>query len=217
MTTRERRTARRIGAAGWALLVPWLTFVLYMAWRYPEPYAQAWRLVLELAFLGIAVNIADGTSIGCHPAYLAVQCGLQDIILVLIAYPWIVRGYESARHIPVFGRFLRGVHASAQLHRRYIEPLGAVGLWLFTFFPFWSTGALVGTALGYLIGIRAAVLLPITLSAHLVSVASMIVFFDWMEGVAEALSGGAVRFLPWAVIAVLAIIYLVMSRLLREK
>lgn len=214
MQTRDNATytLRHIGLAGWTLFVPWFLFVVAMAFLHPDPYAQAWRLVLELAFLGIAVNIADGTSIGCSPVYMAIQCGLQDMILVLVAYPWIVRGYETARHIPVVGRFLRGVHVSAQLHRSYIEPLGAIGLWVFTFFPFWSTGALVGGALGFLIGMRTRIVLPIVLSAHAASVLSMIWLFDWMGDVAAVLGSGAVRFLPWAVIIVLAVVYWVMQR-----
>lgn len=94
------------------------------------------------------------------------------------------------------------VRKSAERHKRIVEPFGAIGLWVFVFFPFWSTGALVGGVVGYLLGMRTWVVTASVLSGHVISVVSLIWFFDTMYEVAEEINRGAGRFLPWIVLGV---------------
>lgn len=94
------------------------------------------------------------------------------------------------------------VRKSAERHKRIVEPFGAIGLWVFVFFPFWSTGALVGGVVGYLLGMRTWVVTASVLSGHVISVVSLIWFFDTMYEVAEEINRGAGWFLPWIVLGV---------------
>lgn len=91
---------------------------------------------------------------------------------------------------------------NAERHKRIVEPFGAIGLWVFVFFPFWSTGALVGGVVGYLLGMRTWVVMASVLSGHVISVVSLIWFFDTMYEVAEEINRGAGRFLPWIALGV---------------
>ena len=170
-----------------------------------------WRLVLELLFVGRAVSIADGIASGFGDLYLLVQNGLEDIILLLVLYPWIVAACEqglkdNAASLGGFiGRRIERLRRSAEGHRRIVEPFGVLGLWVFVFFPFWSTGALVGGVVGYLLGMRTWIVFTTVFLGHVISVISLIWFFDAMAGVTDAFSQGSARFLPWILLAVLLV------------
>jgi len=192
-----------MGRFGWVLLAAWVAVLAGYALLQPDPYAKGWRLVLELAFVGRAVNISDGIPAGFSKLYLLIQCGLQDIIMIMILYPWIVTGYEHARKRRFVLRTIDYLHQSAERHKHRIEPFGAVGLCLFVFFPFWSTGALVGSVVGYLLGMRTWLIFASVITGHLTSVVALIWFLDAMHEVAESFSEGIAQFLPWFVLAFL--------------
>jgi uncharacterized membrane protein len=204
-----RRELRRIHRIGWSIFLVWTAVLVVWALIDPEPYAQGWRLVLELLFLGRAVSIADGIASGFGSVYLMIQNGLEDIILLLILYPWVVAAYEG-----VSGhRLLRGtigrVRRTAEANRKVVEPWGVVGLWIFVFFPFWSTGALVGGVVGYLLGMRTWVVFTSVFAGHLVSVASLVWLFDLFREMLVSFEQGWVKFLPWLVLLTLLLITLV--------
>jgi uncharacterized membrane protein len=208
-----RPELRNIHRTGWSIFVVWATVLVVWAVIKPEPYAQGWRLVLELLFLGRAVSIADGIASGFSSLYLMFQNGLEDIILLLILYPWVVSAYEG-----VSGhRLLRGtigrVRKTAEANRKVVEPWGVVGLWTFVFFPFWSTGALVGGVVGYLLGMRTWVVFTSVFAGHLLSVASLVWLFDATREALASFEQGMVRFLPWAVLLVLVLITLMLRGL----
>lgn len=210
-----RRTAHLswIAWSGWLLFGVWAAVLLIWGLVQPDPYAQGWRLVVELAFLGRLVSVADGIASGFSKGYLLFQSGLQDIILLLIAYPPLVAVCEGEGRHTLVGRWLERVRQTAERQTSKVEPLGALGLWIFVFFPFWSTGALVGGVVGYLLGMRTWVVFCSVFLGHAISVVTLVYFFDAMASVAESFDSGLARFLPWIVLGLLIIGSLVSSRL----
>ncbi len=208
----ELRHLGRIALAGWCLFFVWAIALIVWGVVRPDPYAQGWRLVLELAFLGRLVNIADGVAQGFSTAYLLVQSGLQDIVLLLVLYPPIVTVCEGRQGRGRLHRYLERVRRTAERHKGRVEPLGVLGLWVFVFFPFWSTGALVGGVVGYLLGLRTRLVFASVFTGHALSVLSLLFAFEWMRGVAEAIDGGLVRYLPWIVVAIVLAMAFVSSR-----
>ncbi len=186
----------------------------------PDPYAEGWRLVLELLFLGRAISIADGIANGFSSLYLLFQNGLEDIVLLLILYPWVVAGYEGVAGHRLLAGTIDRVKRTAEANRKVVEPWGVVGLWTFVFFPFWSTGALVGGVVGYLLGMRTWLVFTSVFAGHLLSVVSLIWVFDVSRDMLAELEQGWVRFLPWIVLAVLILITVVwrgMRRMTRSR
>src|SRR5210317_1828875 len=95
LNVKLRPQLRRIQKVGWGLLLFWSSTLVVAAIVQPEPYVHGWRLVLELLFLGRAVSIADGIASGFGRVYLLFQNGLEDVVLLLIIYPWVVAAYEG--------------------------------------------------------------------------------------------------------------------------
>ncbi len=197
-----------IGIVGWGLFAIWATTLIVWGVRYPEPYAQGWRLVIELAFLGHVLNAADGISSGFSREYLLVQCGLQDIILVLVAYPWVVRAYQGMQTRGIIGKTIDNFRRNAERHHKYVEPFGAIGLWIFVFFPFWGTGALVGSIIGYLIGLRTWITFASVFTGHFLGVATTVFFFDFVEDWVGKWDRAFVAYMPWVIVAGITLIWL---------
>ena len=200
-----RRDLRLIYTGGIALLCAWATTITVWGFLQPDPYAAGWRLVAELAFVGRAVNIADGTQAGFSNLYLWIQSGIQDIAFLLILYPLVVTAFEHGMEGTFLGKRIARIRETAERHRPTLEPFGAVGLYIFVFIPFWSTGALVGSVVGYLTGLRTATVLFVCALGHLTSVGSLIWFFDITYAWMMQLNESAARFLPLYAFATLAL------------
>lgn len=204
-TVTLRPDLRRIHRIGWLVFSVWASVLVLWAVVQPDPYAHGWRLVLELLFLGRAISIADGIASGFGSFYLMFQNGLEDIILLLILYPWVVAAYEGVSGHKLLRGTVERVRRTAEANRRFVEPWGVIGLWVFVFFPFWSTGALVGGVVGYLLGMRTWLVFTSVFTGHLLSVASLVWLFDLTREMLATFEQGWVRFLPWAVLLLLLI------------
>jgi len=198
-----RPELRRIQRFGWGLFLVWSATLVAFALVQPEPYVHGWRLVLELLFLGRAVAIADGIASGFSSIYLMFQNSLEDIVLLLLVYPLVVAAYEDVAGHRLLRKTITRVRRTAEANRRVVEPWGVIGLWAFVFFPFWSTGALVGSVIGYLLGMRTWVVFTSVFTGHFLSVAALVWFFDFTRESLASFEHGWVRFLPWGVLAVL--------------
>ena len=205
------RTLHLMELSGWTLFAAWATTLVVIAFVQPDPYAHGWRLVLELAFLGHVLNAADGISNGFSNSYLIFQCGLQDIILVLVAFPWVVRAYQGMKTRGIVGKTIDNFRKSAERHHRYVEPFGALGLWIFVLFPFWGTGALVGSIVGYLLGLRTFVTLIAVFSGHLIGVTTSVLLFDSIEDWLRKFDRTYIAYLPWIVISLLTLTWFATS------
>ena len=203
-----RRELRRIHRVGWSIFLFWAAILVVWAVIDPDPYAQGWRLVLELLFLGRAISIADGIASGFSSIYLVFQNGLEDIILLLVLYPWVVAAYEGVSGHRLLRGTIERVRRTAEKNRKVVEPWGVVGLWTFVFFPFWSTGALVGGVVGYLLGMRTWVVFTSVFAGHLLSVVSLVWLFDLFREMLATFEQGWVKFLPWIVLLALLLITL---------
>jgi len=198
-----RGPLRRLHRAGWVLFVAWAGLLVVWAIVQPDPYVRGWRLVLELMFLGRAVSIADGISSEFSAVYLLIQNGLEDIVLLLIVYPWVVHAYEQELRSNFIGKRIDRIRKMAERNKRFVEPFGVLGLWIFVFFPFWSTGALVGGVVGYLLGMRTWVVFTTVALGHVLSCVVLIWAFDVASELMAEFDQGLIKFLPWMVLLLL--------------
>jgi len=217
-TPPDPRLLRRMERTGWGLFVVWAPSLILWGVLDPDPYANGWQLVLELAFVGgRAVNISHGVAYGYSTPYLVFQCGLQDIIYTLVLYPWIIRAYFGFTKLDFAARTLDSLRKAAERKKGLLEPFGAVGLWLFVAFPFWSTGVVNGATLGFLLGMRTRLTLAVVFSAHLTSMGAMLIFFEAIRGPMESLGEGALSYLPWIVLATLLVMLVIQQLVLRVR
>jgi len=86
-----------------------------------------------------------------------------ETFLVLIFYPLFVLSYRRLIVIKPLEDSIARAQQAAQTHQGKIMKYGIPGLLFFVWFPFWMTGPLVGSVIGFLIGLRTRVLLLVVL------------------------------------------------------
>ncbi len=77
-----------------------------------------------------------------------------EMILVTIIYPLFVFSFKGIVKVKVLEDFFTQVKAKKQRHQEKFDKYGKFGLFIFVFIPFWMTGPIVGSIIGFLIGIK---------------------------------------------------------------
>jgi len=193
---------RLIERIGQLCLSVWVAVLIVLGILWPYPYANAWQLILKQMVGGRAVSVGAGLSEGFSKVFLLFQCAMQDIIILLLLYPLLVAGYRRAVEIRIVGPAIANVRATAERHKSKVEPYGAIGLMAFVFFPFWTTGALAGGVVGYLIGMRTWVVFTSIIVGNFLAVGSWIWFFDRMNRYSQALG----KTVPWVLLVTVVVI-----------
>ncbi len=208
-------TLRLIERLGQTCLTIWIVVLVALGVMWEEPYAKVWQLVVGQVAGGRALSVSTGLKLGMSRWFLLFQCSLQDIIVLLLVFPFVVAGYRKAVEMSFIGRTIVNIRASAERHKDKVQPWGAIGLVAFVLFPFWSTGALAGGVIGYLIGMRIWVTFASVIIGNVIAVALWIFLFDQMNLISE----GLVNHMPTLIIIglILASAGLAAHKYLRKK
>ncbi len=135
--------------------------------------------------LNLTVGRAAGMSFGYasglrHPAVITSNV-LVETIQVLVIYPLFVLSWQNLVDVRHAQRLLVTLRHSAEANQPRVARYGMVGLFVFVFLPFWMTGPVVGSIIGFLIGLKTQHNLPIVLAATYAAVAVWAVFFESMN------------------------------------
>jgi len=166
---------------------------------------QTSRMIGAMTFFNITFGRAVSMTIGYaggfgHALVIPVNMWVETV-LVLLFYPVFV---FSMRKLIVFRglkRFLERTHATAERHHDKVRSYGIVGLFAFVWFPFWMTGPVVGSAIGYLLGF------PAWLTVSVVLAGTYIAIGGWAY-IMFSLYNRAAAFGPWAPALMIGLIIL---------
>jgi uncharacterized membrane protein len=134
---------------------------------------------LAQILIGItASNLLFGRAVGMSVAYtfgfghgVVIPLNmLIESILVLLFYPLFVFSLKQLLVMEWLRGFVDGVVAAASRHRHKVERYGVPGLILFVWFPFSMTGPMVGSVIGYFIGLKPKVNIAVVLGSTYVAI-----------------------------------------------
>jgi uncharacterized membrane protein len=179
--------------------------VLYVAWLglsllfTPEHFHAYVGMTATHILFGRAAGMSFGYALHYgHAIVVPVNVAIETI-LVLIFYPLFV---FSVRRLLVFGALknvIERMHRAAEMNQDKIRRYGIPGLFVFVFIPFWMTGPLVGSIIGFLLGLKPWVNLTVVLSGtYLACIAWAFILHELHARVAE--------FSPFAPMILVAII-----------
>ena len=117
----------------------------------------------ELMF-GRAAAMTFGYTMGLGHKTVIPICFIVETILVLIFYPLFVFSWRHLLVIKWLKNILERIQKAAETHKDKIRKYGVVGLFAFVWFPFWMTGPVVGSVIGFLLGLRIRLNLPVVLA-----------------------------------------------------
>lgn len=103
---------------------------------------------------GRAACMAFGYSLGLGHTTVIPICVVIESIFVLVFYPLFVFSWQHLLVIKGLKHTFERVHEAAQAHQAKIQRYGPIGLFVFVWFPFWMTGPLVGSVIGFLLGVK---------------------------------------------------------------
>lgn len=163
------------------------------------------RMMGAMSFTNIVFGTIVSMSIGLTAGYshaLVISVNMwTETVMVLLFYPVFVFSMRKLVEFPRLGRFLERTQVAAERHHVMVRRYGIAGLFIFVAFPFWMTGPLVGSAIGYLLGFPAWLTLSIVIAGNFVTIA----------GWAYLLFGlytRAAAFGPWAPVLIIGLIIL---------
>jgi len=140
--------------AGSCMLIFWVAAAAVL-WRIEN---VLWTHMLTMGFTqlvaGRAASIASATQVDMHPALNVLFATYIDTTVVFILYPALVFSYKNLFERRFFKTHIGPVFQSAQRRVGQLRRFKIAGVFLFVWFPFWMTGVIIGSLLGFLMGLR---------------------------------------------------------------
>jgi len=93
-----------------------------------------------------------------------------ETIQVLVLYPLFVFSWRQLLVINRLKNIFERTQRAAERHKDKVQKYGAIGVFAFVWFPFWMTGPVVGSVIGFLLGLRVWVNMTAVLAGTYVAI-----------------------------------------------
>ncbi len=192
----------RILLAGMFLFSAYLGVIVLSAIFFPDFY--------EIMMAVTASHIIIGRVPGITVAYAMegsfyTAVGINFVIetmLVLFLYPLFIMSWNKLLNFPMLEHWIGKGRQNAQKYQPFIQKYGMVGLFVFVWFPFWMTGPIVGSFIGYLMGFRHRVTLSIVLVGTLIAISCWSIALKYLQDWAFTIDPRA----PWIIVGLIAVL-----------
>ena len=111
-------------------------------------------MVLSNVFIGRVPSISLGYASDLSHFIIIFINIYTEIILVMAIYPLFVLSFKGIVKVKALENFFEEVKQKKNEHKASFEKYGKFALFVFVLIPFWMTGPIVGSIIGYLIGMR---------------------------------------------------------------
>jgi uncharacterized membrane protein len=163
--------------------------------------------------IGLAAGMSFGYAHGFSHMEVIASSALSDTLQVLIFYPLFVLSWHRLIDLGRFGPYLARVHASAESQQGWVRRFGIVGLFLFVFVPFWMTGPVIGSIIGFVIGLRARINLSVVLVSSYLAICLWALLFNQLNALAATYN----RWALFAVVLALVLLAIVVRHILPHR
>jgi uncharacterized membrane protein len=196
-----KTTEGRIFLLGIAIALAGLIIMGVVAFWSPQTSSIMGAMSFANIVFGTIVSMSIGYAAGYgHALVIPVNIWVESV-MVLLFYPVFVLSMQKLVAFPLVGRFLERTRKIAEHHQDKVRRYGIAGLFLFVWAPFWMTGPLVGSAIGYLLGFPAWLTLSVVLAGTFVAM------FGWAYLLFGLYTRASV-FGPWAPVLIIGLIIL---------
>ena len=165
--------------------------------------------------VGRAAGLAFGYASGLGHAQVIPLNMLVETIKVLVLYPLCVLSGRQLIRLPRLQSLGKRMRHAAELRGGVVRKFGIVGLFVFVLTPLWMTGPVVGAIIGYMVGLRARVILPVVLGGTYVAIGMWGLLLNELNAWAASVN----RFAPYVLVLALVLIAVALHGLgrLRER
>jgi len=211
------RASLMVGPEGRLLLAAVILAFAYTVWlgvmvvRSPGQFQMLIGMTATTLVFGRAAGLAYGYSVSLGHIYVIAVTMVVETLHVLVFYPLFVFSWRHLLVIKSLKAIFDRIHQAAETHKAKIQRYGIVGLFAFVWFPFWMTGPVVGSAIGFLLN------LPVWLNISVVLAGTYVAILCWALFLRE-LHARVSAYDPYAamVLVVLLIVVIAVGHLLRR-
>ena len=122
---------------------------------------------------GRAAGLAFGYNMGLSHKMVIPIAMIVETFHVLAFYPLFVFSWYHLLVLKPLKNVFEHIHEAAERHKSKIQRYGIIGLLVFVWFPFWMTGPVVGSVVGFLLG------LPVWLNLATVLIGTYVAILVW--------------------------------------
>jgi len=206
----KHRNARLLSSQeGLILLVGLGLAILYFMWlalgcplvlERPE---EALAITATQVILGRAAGMSLSYAMDVSPRVVVLFSMFVETASVLVFYPLFVLTWRRLLVINVLSGFMQRTRQVAEDHRDAVLRFGIPGLLFFVWLPFWMTGPLVGSVIGFLLGLRPWVNLTVVLTGTFLAIVSWAILLRKIHQLVVAYS-------PYAPVVLMATLIVIM-------
>ena len=152
--------------------------------------------------IGRAAGMSFGYAAGLGHSVVVPANMVVESIQVVVVYPLFVLSWTHLIDSRRWNATMSSMRSAAEARRSTIQRFGLLGLVVFVFTPFWMTGPVVGSIIGYLIGLRMRTTLLAVLFSTYVAIGVWALLLNELSQWAAAYD----RYAPYALVAAFALI-----------
>lgn len=202
---------------GRLLLIGAILAIIYIFWLgtkllfSPEESQLLIGITATGLLFGRATAMAFGYTLGMGHHTVIPICIIIETILVLIFYPLFVFSWRHLLDIKRLKNIFERIQQAADRNKGKVQRYGVIGLFLFVWFPFWMTGPVVGSVIGFLLGLKVWLNITVVLGGTCAAIFGWAFFLRQLhEQVASHSSYAAM------ILTLLLIIVVIMGHLLHQ-
>ena len=163
--------------------------------------------------VGRAAGLSFGYASGLGHAQVIPLNMLAETIKVLVLYPLFVLSGRQLIRVPRLQSFVKRMHSAAELRGGVVREFGIAGLFVFVLTPLWMTGPVVGAIIGYMVGLRARVILPVVLGGTYLAIGLWGLLLNELNAWAASVN----RFAPYILVLAMVLIAVALHGLSRVR
>ncbi|RXJ65929.1 hypothetical protein CRV08_13940 [Halarcobacter ebronensis] len=194
-------------------LIFFTTFSLVFFYFYDAVFAsKITTMIFTNIFIGRVPAISFGYASNLSHIVVIVFNIIAEMILVTLIYSIFVFSFKGVVRVKGLEDFFNKVKEKKEKHKNIFLKYGRLGLFIFVFIPFWMTGPIVGSIIGFLIGMKHFTIIFIVFLATIIS---MTLWGLFLQEIVAFLGEFDIRFI-WILILI-AVVSVIIFKLKRRK
>lgn len=169
---------------------------------FPDSILQYAAMTGLNLLIGPGAGMTFGYASGMNHLQVVPLNMMVETLHVLVFYPLFALSWQHLFDLPALKSFVARMHEAAELRGGMVRKFGIAGLVVFVFVPFWMTGPVVGSIIGFLIGLRPWVNLTVVLLSTYVAISLWALLLNELSAWAATFN----RMAPWALLVAIILI-----------